>query len=157
MIAATDRDKIICFLDYNDFFSYNFPIGDLIAPDTPRPPIDVGEATRLIVMRIFVTSIEPPGPDDGQELPVVHFKGVSSSLDDSMDENANSALRGELSLTLDIVTIADIKGVVRLTKEGEVRWTTWSIFHGQERWRSEGIQIGGVRSARGVLGNWFER
>lgn len=51
----------------------------------------------------------------------------------------------------------DATGVVRLTREGEVRWTTWSIFHGQERWRSEGVQIGGVNSARGVLGNWFER
>lgn len=51
----------------------------------------------------------------------------------------------------------DATGVVRLTREGEVRWTTWSIFHGQERWRSEGVQIGGVKSARGVLGNWFER
>jgi hypothetical protein len=38
-----------------------------------------------------------------------------------------------------------------------VRWTTFSIFHGQERWRSEGIQVGGVRSARGVFGNWFDR
>jgi hypothetical protein len=44
-----------------------------------------------------------------------------------------------------------------LTKEGEVRWTTYSIFHGQERWKSEGIQIGGVRAARGVVGNWFDR
>lgn len=51
----------------------------------------------------------------------------------------------------------DAKGTVRLTKEGEVRWTTFSIFHGVERWRSEGVQIGGVRSARGVVGNWFDR
>jgi len=27
----------------------------------------------------------------------------------------------------------------------------------EERWRSEGIQIGGVRSARGVLGYWFDK
>lgn len=51
----------------------------------------------------------------------------------------------------------NVKGTVRLTKEGEVRWTTFSIFHGVERWRSEGVQIGGVRSARGVVGNWFDR
>jgi hypothetical protein len=49
------------------------------------------------------------------------------------------------------------KGSVRLTPEGEVRWTSVSIFHGQERWRSEGIQVGGVRSARGVVGTWFDR
>jgi hypothetical protein len=63
-------------------------------PNVPRPVLDVGEATRLIIMRIKVTSVEPPGEDDGQDLPVVHFKGVSRSLDDSWDDNANSDLRG---------------------------------------------------------------
>lgn len=48
-------------------------------------------------------------------------------------------------------------GSVHLTPEGEVRWTTFSIFEGEERWRSEGIQIGGIRSARGVWGHWFEK
>lgn len=48
-------------------------------------------------------------------------------------------------------------GTARLTREGEVRWTTYSIFSGQERWKSEGIQVGGRRSARGVVGNWFEK
>ncbi|KAG5780153.1 hypothetical protein H9Q73_006199 [Fusarium xylarioides] len=133
--------RIVCFLDYSDFFAFNF--GDpelLITSDAPRPPLDVGEATRLIMMKINVTSIEEPGPEDGQELPVVHFRGISRSLDDSFDDNANS----------------NIRGTARLTKEGEVRWTTFSIFHGVERWRSEGVQIGGVRSARGVVGNWFD-
>ena len=49
------------------------------------------------------------------------------------------------------------KGSVRQTPEGEIRWTVFSIFHGEERWRSEGIQVGGIRSARGVLGNWFDK
>lgn len=48
-------------------------------------------------------------------------------------------------------------GTVRLTPEGEVRWTTFSIFGGVERWRSESIQLGGVRSAKGVLGHWFDK
>jgi hypothetical protein len=49
------------------------------------------------------------------------------------------------------------RGTVRQTPEGQIRWTTFSIFHGEERWRSEGIQVGGLRSARGVLGNWFDK
>jgi len=49
------------------------------------------------------------------------------------------------------------RGIVRQTPEGQIRWTTFSIFHGEERWRSEGIQVGGLRSARGVLGNWFDK
>jgi hypothetical protein len=55
------------------------------------------EATRLIVVKIRVTRIEPPGPEDGQSLPVVHFEGFSKSLDSSLDENANSGLTGEVS------------------------------------------------------------
>jgi hypothetical protein len=26
----------------------------------------------------------------------------------------------------------------------------------EPRWRSEGIQVGGIRSARGVIGTWFD-
>ncbi|KAF5647189.1 hypothetical protein F52700_1491 [Fusarium sp. NRRL 52700] len=137
-----------------DFFAFNF--GDpelLITSDAPRPPLDVGEATRIIMMKVNVTSIEEPGPDDGQELPVVHFRGISRSLDDLYDDNANSNIRGSAGANM---RTFNVKGTARLTKEGEVRWTTFSIFHGVERWRSEGIQIGGVRSARGVVGNWFD-
>lgn len=44
-----------------------------------------------------------------------------------------------------------------MTKEGEVRWSSVSVFDGHERWRSEGVQVGGVKSARGVWGNWFDK
>lgn len=37
-----------------------------------------------------------------------------------------------------------------------MRWTSISVYHGQERWKSEGIQVGGLRSARGVMGFWFD-
>ncbi|KAI8624253.1 hypothetical protein F5Y19DRAFT_320085 [Xylariaceae sp. FL1651] len=139
--------RVVCFLDYTDFFAYNFAAEEQPPSHVPRPAIDVGEATRLILMRIFVTAVEPPGPEDGQDLPVVHFKGVSRSLDHSFDENADSDIRG---ITL-------LRGSVRLTPEGEVRWTTFSIFGGVERWRSESVQVGGVKSAKGVLGHWFDK
>ena len=48
-------------------------------------------------------------------------------------------------------------GTARTTPDGAIRWTTFSIFHGEPRWRSEGIQVGGIRSARGILGNWFDK
>ncbi|KAI1426835.1 hypothetical protein F5Y12DRAFT_793566 [Xylaria sp. FL1777] len=133
--------RVVCFLDYTDFFAYNFGAEAQPPPHVPRQAISVGQATRLILMRIFVTAIEKPGPEDGQELPVVHFKGVSRSLDQSFDENADS----------------DLRGTVRLTPEGEVCWTTFSIFGGVERWRSESVQVGGVRSSKGVLGHWFDK
>ncbi|KAI0470164.1 hypothetical protein F4859DRAFT_122402 [Xylaria cf. heliscus] len=134
--------RVVCFLDYTDFFAYNFGAHNFEPPPHfPRPSINVGQATRLILMRIFVTGVEKPGPEDGQDLPVVHFKGVSRSLDQSFDENADS----------------DLRGTVRLTPHGEVRWTTFSIFGGVERWRSESIQVGGIKSAKGVLGHWFDK
>ncbi|RFU77840.1 f-box domain-containing [Trichoderma arundinaceum] len=140
--------RIVCFLDYNDFFSYNFTNPD--RDEYPLHTLDVGEATRLILMRIHVTKIEQAEPDSeySTELPIVHYEGVSRPLDDSWDDNASSDLRAK-EFTL--------KGTVGLTKEGEVRWTSVSIFQGHERWKSEGVQVGGVRSARGVIGNWFDR
>ena len=92
-------------------------------------------------MEVRTTTIEAPGEDDGQELPVVHFRGTSRSMHASWDPNANSSIRG----------------TVRLTKEGEIRWTTFSIYGNEERWKSEGIQVGGVKSGRGVLGHWFDK
>jgi hypothetical protein len=63
-----------------------------------------------------VTSIEPPGEEDGQALPVVHFTGTSRLLEASTDPNAN--------------TQSSIRGTVRLTKQGEVRWTSYSVYWG---------------------------
>lgn len=129
--------RVVCFLDYNDFYQHNFPVGDTTPDDAPRRPLDIGEATRLVMMKIKAASVE----QDDQTHPVVHFRGTSRAIDHSWDDNANS----------------DIRGTVRMTPEGEVRWTTFSIFDGQERWRSEGVQVGGVGSARGVVGNWFDK
>jgi len=28
---------------------------------------------------------------------------------------------------------------------------------GEERWRSDGIQVGGLRCPRGVIGTWFDK
>ncbi len=94
-------------------FSYNFASEQPLEGE-PRPPIETTEAIRLIVMELRTTKIEAPGEDDGQGLPVVHFKGVSRSMHTSWDPNANS----------------NIRGTVRLTREGEVRWTTFSIYGG---------------------------
>ncbi|RMY57023.1 hypothetical protein D0865_03337 [Hortaea werneckii] len=155
--------RVVCFLDYNDLYAFNFstriPAEELRDPiDTEEGIIDLAESIKL-----QVTKIEPAGSvsedddedwvsatgTDGQQpsfpvserLPVVHFRGRSRSLHASWDPNANSAIRG----------------TVQQTPAGDIRWTTFSIFHGEERWRSEGIQVGGLRSARGILGNWFDR
>jgi hypothetical protein len=65
-------------------------------------------------MDLHVTSIVPASQFDNPALPVVHFAGRSRSVDVSWDPNANSKIRGS----------------VRLTPEGEVRWQTISVFYG---------------------------
>lgn len=129
--------------DFHDLFAYNFtsPDTDALPSSSPRPPLNTNEAIRLISMEVRPTSTSPPGPEDGQELPVVHFEGTAKSMHTQWDPNANSRIRGS----------------VRLTKEGEVRWMSVSVYGGEERWASEGIQVGGLRSARGVLGHWFDK
>ncbi|KAJ2983371.1 hypothetical protein NUW58_g6262 [Xylaria curta] len=85
--------RVVCFLDYSDFFAFNF--GNVELPRyISRPSISARQATRIIRMHIIVTDIEDPGPEDGQDLPVVNFKGISTAIDQSVDENANSDLRG---------------------------------------------------------------
>lgn len=129
--------RVVCFLDYSDFYAFNFANrhGNPDEPDDgPREPIDTQEAIRLIAMKVKVTKIEAPGEDDGQDLPVIHFSGTSRSMQSSWDPNANSLLEGCYpKYSIDDVIgplIRRMIGTVRLTQEGQVRWTTLSIFHG---------------------------
>ena len=85
--------RVVCFLDYTDLYDFNFG-DDQSRPDWRRSPIYKEEATRLITMKIQATKIEAPGEDDGQDLPVVHFQGTSSSIRPSWDPNANSKIKG---------------------------------------------------------------
>lgn len=153
--------QMVCFLDYRDFFHFNFPEGDTIPAEMPQRPLNEEEETRLVIMKLHVTRIEPPSEDDHPEYPVVHFEGISHSMDNPWDDNANSNLRGEMSslystLVTLILTRGITPGMCRMTKHSQVHWTTFSIIEGQDRWRSESIQLGGVKSGRGVIGNWFD-
>ncbi|KAE9380115.1 hypothetical protein N431DRAFT_323198 [Stipitochalara longipes BDJ] len=135
--------RVVCFLeiDFHDLFAYNFTSEDELPSSSPRPPLNTTEAIRLISMELRAVRTEAPGPDDGQELPVVYFEGTAKSMHTQWDPNANSRVRGS----------------VRLTREGEVRWRSVSVYGGEERWASEGIQVGGLKSSRGVLGHWFDK
>lgn len=65
------------------------------------------------MMELEVTSIKPD-PDPNQKMPVVSFTGIARSLHTPHDPNANS----------------NIRGWVRMTEEGEIRWTTVSVYNG---------------------------
>ncbi|PVI02811.1 hypothetical protein DM02DRAFT_612616 [Periconia macrospinosa] len=134
--------RIVCFLDYTDLYNLNFSTEALLLPLTePRAPISTEEAIRHILMRLRVVRIEEPDEDSHPSYPVVYFQGTSYAVHASWDPNASSRIRGS----------------VRMTKHGDVRWNTVSVFHGEERWASDGIQVGGVRSSRGVIGTWFDK
>lgn len=107
--------RIVCFLDYNDLYHYNLDEDAVRWPaDQPRDPIVTEEAIRHITMDIKATEVKPAGQFDNPALPVVYFAGQSKSVEASWDPNANSGIRGS----------------VRLTPEGEVRWQTISVFYG---------------------------
>ncbi|KAJ4300499.1 hypothetical protein N0V88_003174 [Collariella sp. IMI 366227] len=105
------------FADYSDFFSFNAPFQQAL-PNHPRGPLIADQATRLIIMRIRTTKIEPPGPGDHPDYPVVHFEGISRPLD-GLNNDVDSELRG----------------LVRTTPEGEVRWTSYSVMDDIEMWK----------------------
>ncbi|KAI4213289.1 MAG: hypothetical protein LQ351_004030 [Letrouitia transgressa] len=132
--------RIVCFLDFRDLWAFNFA-RDLPLRNRHRPPIGTEEAVRFIVMKVRVIRLSPPGDKDGKELPVAHFQGTAKLVRPLGVGDEGSRLRG----------------MVRLTPEGEVRWTSWSIFNGEERWGSEGVQVGGIGSKRGVIGTWFDK
>jgi hypothetical protein len=105
----------VCFLDYDDLYTFNFgPAAMKVPSGQPRAPLTTEEAIRHIKMDLQVSEVSPAGEFDNQALPVVHFTGRSVSVDVSWDPNANSKIRGTVSLT----------------PEGEVRWQTVSVFYG---------------------------
>jgi len=93
-------------------------------------------------MELTVTSIKQPGEEGHYGYgPCVYFEGISRPIPSPWDPNTNSRTRG----------------MVQITAEGEVRWTMYSVYWGEERWKSEGIQIGGRNSRRGVFGFWGDK
>lgn len=123
--------QIVCFLDYQYFYRFNFGVGaNPIPADQPREPISPQEAIRHIIMHLKVVKVEPAGPEHNQALPVVHFTGESHVLNSFWDLNTTSKLRGECAFRLFDHSETDLStGTVRLTREGEVHWTSVSIFH----------------------------
>lgn len=85
--------RVVCFLDYGELYDFNFN-GETVPDDQPRQPLNTDEAIRLITMKISVTKVEQPGEEDGQRLPVIHFRGHSSSFEPSLDPNSNSKIKG---------------------------------------------------------------
>jgi hypothetical protein len=157
-----------------------------VSPDEPRPPLTADEAIRHIMMDIKVTEVNPPGPFDNPALPVVHFAGKSRSIEASWDPNANSRIKGAWRpptcrggahanpnpqapspsrpkaksagkpSRYSTGTSSPVQSNPS-TPDPPTPTPTNHLHSGEERWRSDGIQVGGLRSQRGVIGTWFDK
>lgn len=79
-------------------------------------------------------------------LPPIYFRGSSRQHQgDSEGHTYASAHAGAASF---------VRGVVQLTadEKPEVRWTLVIRYGGEDRWRLEGVQVGGRGSKRGFFG-----
>ncbi|EPQ61013.1 hypothetical protein GLOTRDRAFT_53694 [Gloeophyllum trabeum ATCC 11539] len=141
--------RFVCFMDYR-FGGRRRMLGQ-----TARDPVfftdpNFQEATRLVETEFDL--IEPSDdPDHDADLefsfvghprgcralrpddpPPIHFVGISRG------SNGNES---------------NVKGCVRM-EAGGIRWRWVSIYDSNTQWSAEGVQIGQVCSAAGVVGNW---
>ncbi|GLB43061.1 hypothetical protein LshimejAT787_1205100 [Lyophyllum shimeji] len=140
--AAGRWIRVICWLDYRDLLLHNLHgyTGD-----------DLGETIRFFPMTLRVAGYsKPPIPDPSEpirevdslmwKLPVIHVEGESRGSD----------------LEHDSQIVRKVKGTVRMIRDGVVRWSMTSSYPDEDvpEWATEGIQIGSVGSAVGILGMW---
>jgi hypothetical protein len=144
-------ERFICFLDYPDFARFNFPRYPQYLSGR-RPPLDTREAVRGLVIALEVVQVVPPGPKDSKDLPVVHFHGTTRASQDA-DPNATSRLTGEqLSGGWAVKPLIAAVGTVRMTPNGDVRWSSLSIFNGYVYHGARAITKGVQRASMAVRG-----
>ncbi|PIL32502.1 hypothetical protein GSI_05205 [Ganoderma sinense ZZ0214-1] len=121
--------RCICWLDYRDLILHNLS-GEFEDPH-------LQEAVRIISMRLRIKSYSKSEIPEYAHLPTIHFVG----------ETTGATIHGQPR---------SLHGTVSVIADGSVRWVLYSSVEGGEmdEWLSEGVQVGGVASAMGVLGLW---
>ncbi|KAK0465239.1 uncharacterized protein EV420DRAFT_1637389 [Desarmillaria tabescens] len=133
--------RYVCFMDYRDLFSFNFsnvfrgPRNKAYFTENLR----FREATRLLEVKLKVVArdkLKFSNMDNGPTVhnplyPPLYFHGVSRGVDGNK---------------------SDIEGMVEMGDDGVCEKV--SIYDGTTQWSSEGVQIGSVASAVGVIGAW---
>ncbi|KIK99923.1 hypothetical protein PAXRUDRAFT_822197 [Paxillus rubicundulus Ve08.2h10] len=133
--------RFISFLDYRDFFDFNFHRRGNCMPffeDT-----SILEATRLIELELHLISpytlpnyydLDRFPDSEDPKYPTLYFSGPSWGV------HANETM---------------VVGSVYMAHDGVVHWRFASVHEAHMQWRSEGLQIGGIASATGVVGTWI--
>ncbi|TBU44823.1 hypothetical protein BD309DRAFT_891729 [Dichomitus squalens] len=121
--------RCVCWMDYRDLILHNLS-GEFEDPH-------LQEAVRIISMRLRIKSYSKSEVREYAHLPTIHVVG----------ETTGASLHGQPRR---------MRGTVSVIADGSVRWTLYSTVEGgdMDEWVSEGIQVGGVASAMGVLGMW---
>ncbi|KAI1786099.1 hypothetical protein LXA43DRAFT_1035086 [Ganoderma leucocontextum] len=121
--------RCICWLDYRDLILHNLS-GEFEDPH-------LQEAVRIVSMRLRIKSYSMSGVPEYAHLPTIHFVG----------ETTGATIHGQPR---------SLRGTVSVIADGSVRWALYSTVEGgdMDEWLSEGVQVGGVASAMGVLGLW---
>jgi len=138
-------NRVVCFMDYRDLSRYNWPANQRGQNVSVFEEDDFMEATRVLSIDLRISKIETNPPASRPLSPAairlnrprIHFVGHSLG-----------------AVPYGGVDKSSIKGFVECLPSEDTRWHLVSCFNGEERWASEGVQIGGVGSARGIIGAW---
>ncbi|KAH9938773.1 uncharacterized protein BXZ73DRAFT_44464 [Epithele typhae] len=124
--------RCVCWMDYRHLICMSHPYQRSGEFEDPR----LQEAVRIITMRLRVKSYSPADNPDFAHLPNIHVEGETLG-----------SLPGPPR---------QMEGTVSVIADGSVRWQLYSSVEGARsyEWVSEGVQLGGVASAMGVLGMW---
>ncbi|KAF9229710.1 hypothetical protein BS17DRAFT_688742 [Gyrodon lividus] len=133
--------RFVSFMDYRCFSTR----GNRTRDGSFFEDANFSEATRLIELKLHLINLDAvpayytldgfPDSEDPQ-YPTLYFSGSSWGV------------HGNESIVVGSVYMAD---------DGVVRWRFQrkaSVYETHVQWRSEGLQIGGIASATGIVGTW---
>ncbi|KAI8976350.1 hypothetical protein BD414DRAFT_524606 [Trametes punicea] len=126
--------RCVCWMDYRDLILHNYFFQ--LSGEFEDPHL--AEAVRIVAMRLRVKSYSPSNVAGYEHLPTIHVVG----------ETTGASIAGQPR---------QLRGTVGVIADGSVRWNLqFSSVEGgsEDEWVSEGVQLGGVASAMGVLGMW---
>ncbi|OBZ73031.1 hypothetical protein A0H81_07263 [Grifola frondosa] len=128
--------RCVCWLDYEDLSFYN----DINEFDDPT----LQEAILIVPLRLRVVGFSEPAVARYADRPTIHVEG---EMGGAWWEEQDDGMEGD---------VRKVHGTVSVIADGSVRWCLYSSDEesDDDQWVSEGIQIGGVGSAIGVLGMW---
>ncbi|KAI0052789.1 hypothetical protein FA95DRAFT_1553055 [Auriscalpium vulgare] len=120
--------RCVCWLDYRDLIANN--VREL---HTRFNDQSLCEVMRIIPFTLRVASYSS-APPEWPGRPKIHVEGEISG--------SGSHTRR-------------VRGTVEMVGGGDVRWSMITLREdGDGEWQSEGVQLGGLRSATGVIGLW---